>query len=176
MTRRATIAAISTLAAISALGAFSPTVPPTTGARYQLLTKPVLTLDAARAVADAGLARARDLDAGGAIAVVDDAGHLLYLARIDGTFPAASEVAHAKARTAAQFRRPTQDFENAVKGGRNTLLAVALMTPLEGGVPIVVDGQIVGAVGVSGAHSSTEDVQVATAAAAALADATTGSK
>ena len=135
-------------------------------ASASVVMRPTITLDLARQAAEAALAEAQRLNAGGAIAVVDDGGHLVTLIRIDGAFPAAAEVAEAKARTAAIFRRPTQDFENAVRNGRNTLLAVGPMTPLEGGVPIIVSGQIVGAVGVSGAHSSTEDVQIATAGAA----------
>jgi len=129
--------------------------------------RPTMTLDLARAVIDAGVAEAARLNAGGAIAVVDDGGHLICLVRLDDTFPAASEVATAKARTAAIFRKPTKDFEDAVRAGRTTLVAVDPMTPLEGGVPLRVDGVVVGAVGVSGAHSSAEDVQIATAAAGA---------
>ena len=132
-------------------------------------TKPILTLAEAQRVLEAGRAMAQSLDAGGAIAVVDDGGYLLALSRPEGTFPAAAEVATAKARTAATFHKATEDFENAIKGGRTSLVAVGPMTPLEGGVPIVIDGRVVGAVGVSGAHSSTEDVQIARAAAAASA-------
>jgi glc operon protein GlcG len=130
--------------------------------------KPVMTLETARRAIDAAAALARSRGAGGSIAVVDDGGHLVCLERIDGTFPASAEVAIGKARTAAVFRKPTQDFENAVRGGRTSLTAVGPMLPLEGGVPIVIDGQVVGAVGVSGAHSSTEDVEVATAGARAV--------
>ncbi len=165
--------AISTLSP-SAAGPTAPrTAPPGAGLPagsrpFDLPLRPTLTLDAARAALEGALSEARRLDAGGAIAVVDDGGHLVLLARIDGTFPASSEVAARKARTAATFRRPTRDFENAVRNGRHTLLAVDAMTPLEGGVPIVVAGQIVGAVGVSGAHSSEEDVLIAEAGASAV--------
>ena len=175
MHRSATAAAVSACTLLAAALTWTATAgppapsPARTDALAELPTRPTLTLAAAERVIDVGLAAARSLDAGGAIAVVDDGGHLVCLARIDGTFAAAAEVAEAKARTAAVFKRPTQDFENAVRGGRTTLLAVGAMTPLEGGVPILVDGQLVGAVGVSGAHSSAEDVQVATAAAQALA-------
>ncbi|MEZ6243117.1 MAG: heme-binding protein [Phycisphaerales bacterium] len=130
--------------------------------------RPTMTLELARAVIDAGVVEAGRLSAGGAIAVVDDGGYLVCLVRLDDTFPAAAEVASAKARTAAIFRKPTKDFEDAVRAGRTTLVAVEPMTPLEGGVPIRIDGVVVGAVGVSGAHSSAEDVQIATAAADAL--------
>ena len=130
--------------------------------------KRVLTLGEARRIADAGVAEARRHQAGGAIAVVDDGGHLLYLERLEGTFPAASAVATHKARTAATFRKPTRDFENAVRSGRTALVAVSEMTPLQGGVPIEIDGQVVGAVGVSGAMSAQQDDEVAQVAVAAL--------
>jgi glc operon protein GlcG len=137
-------------------------------AHAQVAEQKVLSLDGARTVADAAAAEARKHNAGGAIAVVDPGGHLVYLARLDKTFPAASAVAIEKARTAATFRRPTRDLENAIKNGRTSLLGVSVMTPLQGGVPIVVDGEIVGAVGVSGATSAQEDDDIATVAAAAL--------
>jgi glc operon protein GlcG len=90
------------------------------------------------------------------------------LERLDGTFPAAATVAIEKARTAAVFRRPTSDFENAIKSGRTPLLGVDVMTPLQGGVPIVVGGEIVGAVGVSGAASAQQDEDIARVAAMAI--------
>ncbi len=129
-----------------------------------------LTLEGARAAGEAAARYAQDHGAGGAIAVVDSGGALLYLVRLDNTFPAASEVAIAKARTAATFRKPTQAFENAIREGRFSLTAVAPLTPLEGGIPIVIDGQVVGAVGCSGAMSSTQDVEVAQAGVAAVAN------
>ncbi|MCA9287734.1 MAG: heme-binding protein [Phycisphaerales bacterium] len=127
-----------------------------------------LTLEGARLAGDTAAAYAREHGAGGAIAVVDEGGALLYLVRLDNTFPAASEVSIAKARTAAVFRRPTQAFENAIRDGRVSLTAVGPMTPLEGGVPIVVDGHVVGAIGCSGAMSSAQDVEVAQAGAASI--------
>ena len=134
----------------------------------QTAAQKILSLDGAKAVADSAAAEAKKHNAGGAIAVVDNGGHLVYLARLDKTFPAASAVAIEKARTAATFRRPTRDFENAIKNGRTSLLGVAVMTPLQGGVPILVDGEVVGAIGVSGATSAQEDDDIATVAAAAL--------
>lgn len=129
----------------------------------------VLTLSGAKAVAAVVEAEAKKHAVGGAVAVVDDGGSLLYLARIDNTFPAAAVVAVEKARTAAQFRRATEVFENAIKGGRTSLVAVGVMTPLEGGVPIVgPDGQVLGAVGVSGAASAAQDNEFAKLAAASL--------
>ncbi len=125
----------------------------------------VLTLAGARAVGGAAAAEAARLNApGGAIAVVDDGGHVLYLERLDNTFPAAADIAIAKARTAVLFRRPTKVLEDAIVGGRTTLLNVA-DAPLQGGVPLVVDGVVVGAVGVSGAASADQDEAIARAAA-----------
>lgn len=129
--------------------------------------KHVLTLAGARIVAAAAEAEARRLSTTGAIAVVDDGGNLLHLVRLDNTFPAGPAVAIEKAKTAATFRQPTRNLEDAVKNGRTSLVAVSVMTPLAGGVPLVVDGQIVGAVGVSGAASATQDEELAKIAAAA---------
>jgi len=128
-----------------------------------------LTLARARKVAEAAVAEAKRLGApGGAIAVVDAGGHVAYLLRLDGTFPAAAEVASEKARTAATFQRPTASFEDAVNGGRQALLGVGVMTPLRGGVPLKLGAQVLGAIGVSGAASAEQDEQIAKAAAAAL--------
>ncbi|NOT35534.1 MAG: heme-binding protein [Candidatus Eisenbacteria bacterium] len=137
-------------------------------ASAQTTTKKILTLEGARSVAASAEAEARRVNAGGAIAIVDDGGQLLLLVRLDNTFPAAAAVAAEKARTAAQFRRPTQVFEDAIKGGRLSLLGVSVITPLQGGVPIMVDGELVGAIGVSGAMSAQQDTDIANVAAVAL--------
>ena len=134
----------------------------------QVMDKKTLTLDGAKSIAAAAAAEAKRLGAGGAIAIVDDGGSLVYLERLEGTFPAAATVAIEKARTAAQFRRPTRVFEDAIKNGRNALLGVAAMTPLQGGVPITIGGQVVGAIGVSGAASAQQDDDIAQAASTAL--------
>jgi len=134
----------------------------------QVVERPVLTLEGAKAVAAAAVAAARNLEApGGAIAIVDDGGHLLYLERLDDTFAMAATVAEGKARTAALFRRATKGMEDAIVAGRTTLLNVA-ETPLQGGVPIVVNGVIVGAIGVSGAASADQDRMIADAAAGVM--------
>ena len=99
--------------------------------------------------------------------MVDDGGHLLYLQRIDGTQTGSIDVAIQKARTAQAFKRPTKVFEDAIAGGRNALIALHGALPLEGGLPIVVGGQLVGAIGVSGVKS-TEDGQIAKAGAESL--------
>ncbi len=102
-----------------------------------------------------------------AIAVVDDGGHLLNFVRLDGTPPVSAYIAPEKARAAALGRRESKVYEDIINQGRNAFLSAPLQGMLEGGVPIVVDGQVVGAVGVSGVKSS-EDAQVAKAGVAAL--------
>ena len=134
----------------------------------QVADKKTLTLDGAKSIAAAAAAEAKRLNVGGAVAIVDDGGSLVYLERLDGTFPAAAPVAIEKARTAAQFRRPTRVFEDAIKNGRLALLGVQVMTPLQGGVPIVIDGQVIGAIGVSGAANAQQDDDIAAAASTAL--------
>jgi glc operon protein GlcG len=133
---------------------------------------PSLTLDGAKRVIAEATAHARAASApGGAIAVVDASGVLIGLERLDGTFAAASNISIGKARTAALFRKPTRDFEELVNKGRvtmTTLPEVTPFTPLQGGVPIVVEGQVVGAVGVSGAASARQDDEIAQAAADAF--------
>lgn len=142
---------------------------PTASAQMiEKVDKRVLTLAGARAIAAAAESEAHRLNTTGAIAVVDDGGNLLYLVRIDDTFPAGAAVAADKARTAATFRMPTRNLEDAVKGGRVSLVAVTEMTPLAGGIPIIVDGQVVGAVGVSGAANAQQDEELAKIAAGAV--------
>jgi glc operon protein GlcG len=131
--------------------------------------KRVLTLGEAKAVAAGAVAAARQAKApGGAIAVVDDGGHVVYVERLDGTFAAAAPLSIEKARSAAVFQRPTADFENAIRNGRVSLVANGELLPLQGGVPLVVGGQVVGAIGVSGAASAEQDEQLAKAGAASL--------
>ena len=133
----------------------------------QLADKKVLTLDGARKVAAAAEAEAKKNNWNVVIAVVDDGGHLIYLQRIDGTQTGSIDVAIQKARTAQAFKRPTKVFEDAIAGGRNALIALHGALPLEGGLPIMVGGQLVGAIGVSGVKS-TEDGQIAKAGAESL--------
>ncbi|WP_061237129.1 heme-binding protein [Ectopseudomonas composti] len=102
-----------------------------------------------------------------AIAVVDDGGHPLALERLDGCAPIGAYIATEKARSAAIGRRETKGYEDMVNGGRSAFLSAPLITSLEGGVPIVVEGQVVGAVGVSGVKAE-QDAQVAKAGIAAL--------
>ncbi len=138
-------------------------------ANAQLADKKVLTLEAAKKIAAAAEVEARKNNCNVVIAVVDDGGHLVYLQRIDGTQTGSIEVAIQKARTAQAFKRPTKVFEDAIAGGRNALIALHGALPLEGGLPIMVGGQLVGAIGVSGVKS-TEDGQIAKAGADSLAN------
>ncbi|MNF38892.1 hypothetical protein D3C84_198530 [compost metagenome] len=102
------------------------------------------------------------------IAVVDDGGHPLALERLDGCAPIGAYIAGEKARSAAIGRRETKGYEDMVNGGRSAFLSAPLLTSLEGGVPLIVDGQVIGAVGVSGVKAE-QDAQVAKAGVAALA-------
>ncbi|MGE5850588.1 MAG: heme-binding protein [Candidatus Methylomirabilota bacterium] len=134
----------------------------------QVVDKKTLTLDGAKQIIAAAMAEARRLNApGGVIAVVDDGGNLIALERLDNTFPAGANISIGKARTAAIFKRPTSAFEEIINKGRTTMVALSDFTPLQGGVPIVMDGQVVGAVGVSGAASAKQDEEIAIAAAGA---------
>ncbi|MCP1622297.1 heme-binding protein [Pseudomonas nitroreducens] len=101
------------------------------------------------------------------IVVVDDGGHPLALERLDGCAPASAYIATEKARSAALGRRETKGYEDMVNGGRTAFVTAPLITSLEGGVPVLVDGQVIGAVGVSGVKAG-EDAQVASAGVAAL--------
>jgi glc operon protein GlcG len=124
-----------------------------------------ISLDAAKKVAAEAVKYAKANNApGGAIAVVDNGGNLVYLERLDNTFAAASEVAIKKANTAALFKAPSSKLENAINGGRDALITVG-HTFLQGGVPIIVDGQVVGAIGVSGSASAQQDEDMANAGA-----------
>lgn len=131
-------------------------------------TKPYLTLEDVKRIAAAAEAEASSHGWAVSIAVVDDGGHLLWLQRLDGAPPVSSHIAPAKARTAALGRRESKVYEDMINQGRVSFLSAPLLEGmLEGGVPVVVDGQCVGAVGVSGVKS-TEDAQIAKAGIAAL--------
>jgi uncharacterized protein GlcG (DUF336 family) len=134
----------------------------------ELPRQPVITLSAARQIAAAAEAEAARLAApGAAIAITDAGGNLVLLERLDNTFAAGSRVSWGKAKTAALFRKPTKAFEDAINGGRTAMAAMEDFTPLQGGVPIQIDGYIVGAIGVSGAMSADQDTAIAEAAARA---------
>jgi glc operon protein GlcG len=134
-----------------------------------ITNRPTLTLDGAKSVADSAIRYAHAHSApGAAIAVVDAGGIVLYVERVDGTFQNAANISIGKARTAVLFGKPTRVFEELVNKGRYTMLAlpeIAPFTPLMGGVPIEIDGQVAGAIGVSGAASAAQDDEIASAAA-----------
>jgi uncharacterized protein GlcG (DUF336 family) len=131
-------------------------------------SKPVLTLDDLKKIAAAAEAEAKAHNWAVTISIVDDGGHLLWLQRLDGAAPVSASIAPAKARTAALGRRETRVYEEMINNGRFSFLSAPVVEGmLEGGVPIIVSGQCVGAVGVSGVKSA-EDVQIARAGIAAL--------
>ena len=131
--------------------------------------KQMLTLAGAKKVIAAAVAKAKELNAPGAvIAVVDDGGNLMAIERLDNTFAAGALISYGKARTSAIFKRPTAVFEKIIREGRTPMVALNDFTPLQGGVPIEMNGQIVGAVGVSGAASAQQDEELAIAGANTL--------
>ena len=137
-------------------------------ARAQIVEKKSLTIEGAKKVIAAAVAEANRLKApGGVIAVVDDGGNLMALERLDGTFAAGATISIGKARTSVLFKKPTKVFEDIIKNGRTAMVALpdAFFTPLQGGIPIMVEGQIVGGVGVSGASSAQQDEELAIAGA-----------
>jgi len=140
------------------------------GARAaDIASRPTLTLEGAKALAGAAIQYAEGHGApGAAVAIVDAGGVLLYAERLDGTFQNAATISMGKARTAVLFGKPTRVFEDIVNKGRYSMLAlpdIAPFTPLMGGVPIEIGGQVAGAIGVSGAASAAQDDEIAAAAA-----------
>lgn len=135
-------------------------------AEAQVDNKKSLTLEGANRVIAAAKQEAKRLNApGGVIAVVDEGGNLMALERLDGTFTAGASISIGKAKTAVMFKRPTKFFEDVIKNGRTAMVALPDFTPLQGGVPIEYDGQIIGGVGVSGAASAAQDELLAIAGA-----------
>lgn len=133
----------------------------------QLLEKKTLTLEAADKIAAAAETEAKKRKATVVIVVVDDGGYPLVLKRLNDTQVASVEVGIGKARTAAIFRRPSRDFEEQIKNGRVASLVLPGATPLQGGVPLIANGKVVGAIGVSG-NTPQEDEDIALAGAAAF--------
>jgi glc operon protein GlcG len=135
----------------------------------QTAEKKALNLEGAKKAIAAAVAEAKKLNApGAAIAVVDDGGNLMAVERLDNTFAAGANISIGKARTAAIFKRPTKAFEDIINKGRTAMTSLSDFTPLQGGVPLMVGGQVVGAIGVSGAASAQQDEDLAMAGAAAL--------
>ena len=143
--------------------------------RADLPTKKVLTLAVAKKIAAAAEAEALKRGSTVVIAVVDDGGYLLVLHRLDDTQVASVEVGIAKARTAAIFRRPSKVFEDQVREGRVAALALPGAAPLQGGVPILYEGKVIGAIGVSG-NTPQEDEDIAKVGVSAIASVMQGGK
>src|SRR5881396_1848892 len=135
----------------------------------QTVDKKSLNLDGAKKAIAAAVEYAKKNNApGGVVAVVDEGGNLMALERLDGTFAMGATISIGKARTAVLFKKPTRVFEELINKGRTAMTALDGFTPLIGGIPIVIDGQVVGGVGVSGAASANQDEELALAGANAL--------
>ncbi|MFL9906655.1 heme-binding protein [Paraburkholderia sp. RL17-337-BIB-A] len=132
-----------------------------------MLSKPVLTVAETTRILEAARAEAEKNQWAVAIVVVDDGGHPLGMLRLDGSAPVSSYIATEKARTSALGRRETKDYEDMINNGRTAFLSAPLQGTLEGGVPVIVDGQVVGAVGVSGVKAA-QDAQIAKAGIQAI--------
>jgi len=133
------------------------------GASAQVLTVKNISLEGAKKIVAEAVKYAQANHApGGAIAIVDAGGNLVYLERLDNTFPAASEVATKKANTSATFKASSSKLENSINGGRQALITVG-HTFLQGGIPIIYDGLVIGAIGVSGSASAQQDEDIANA-------------
>src|SRR5213083_1824746 len=152
------------IAAMLALGATS---------HAQVVEKKSLNLDGAKKAIVAAVDYAKKNNApGGVIAVVDEGGNLMALERLDGTFAMGATISIGKARTAVLFKKPTRFFEELINKGRTAMTAVDGFTPLIGGIPIIVGGEVVGGIGVSGAASANQDEELALAGAAAFSAST----
>jgi glc operon protein GlcG len=154
-------------AAVVGLGVLIPVVLASRAVVGQPMPNPYgapIAIEAARKAATAAVAEAKKNGWSVAVAVVDPGGALVYFERADGTQTGSSEVSQAKARTAAAFKRPSKSYEDQVASGKVSYLKLPGALPLEGGVPLLIDGKIVGAIGVSGATSQ-QDGQCAKAGA-----------
>src|SRR6516162_2355740 len=135
----------------------------------QIVEKKSINLDGAKqAIAAAADYAQKNNAPGGVIAVVDEGGNLMALERLDGTFAMGATISIGKARTAVLFKKPTRFFEELINKGRTAMTAVDGFTPLIGGIPIMIDNQVVGGIGVSGAASANQDEELAIAGANAL--------
>src|SRR5437762_3047015 len=150
------------LAILVAISAVAP-------AHSQIVEKKSLNLDGAKKAITAAVDYAKKNNApGGVIAIVDEGGNLMALERLDGTFAMGATISIGNARTAVLFKKPTRFFEELINKGRTAMTAVDGFTPLIGGIPVIIDGQVVGGVGVSGAASANQDEELALAGANAL--------
>lgn len=141
----------------------------TASGHAQIIEKKSLNLEGAKKAIAAAVEYAKKNNApGGVIAVVDEGGNLMALERLDGTFAMGATISVGKARTAVLFKKPTRFFEELINKGRTAMTAVDGFTPLIGGIPITVDGEVVGGIGVSGAASANQDEELALAGANVL--------
>ena len=155
MTSRKTVSQAVLAAALFAVASFATQAqtPPPYGAP--------ISIDIAKKAAAGAVAEARKNNWGMVIAITDGGGHLVYLERMDGTQYASVDIAVRKAQSAASYRRPSKVFEDAVAAGRNAVLGLTGAMPIEGGVPIVIGGSIVGAIGASGGTAPQDGVAAA---------------
>jgi uncharacterized protein GlcG (DUF336 family)/mannose-6-phosphate isomerase-like protein (cupin superfamily) len=154
---------------ILSVAVIATTVAFASAANAQIIEKKSLDLAGAKKTLAAATDYAKKNNApGGVIAVVDEGGNLMALERLDGTFAMGATISIGKARTAVLFKKPTRFFEELINKGRTAMTAVDGFTPLIGGIPIVIDGQVVGGIGVSGAASAAQDEELALAGANAL--------
>ncbi len=150
------------LAILVAISAVAP-------AHAQIVEKKSLNLDGAKKAIAAAVDYAKKNNApGGVIAIVDEGGNLMALERLDGSFAMGATISIGKARTAVLFKKPTRFFEELINKGRTAMTAVDGFTPLIGGIPIIIGGEVVGGIGVSGAASANQDEELALAGAAAF--------
>jgi len=162
LTRASDLRKVAASALIAALAAIAPA---------QTLDKKVLSFAAARKMAAAPQEAAKAKGVHVVVVVVDDAGYIILLERMDGAQVASVQVGIGKARTAAIYRRPSRVFEEQVRNGRVAALALAEATPLQGGVPVLFGGKVIGAIGVSGDTPQVdEDIAIAGAKAFAQTD------
>jgi glc operon protein GlcG len=141
-----------------------------TSGHAQIVEKKSLNLEGAKKAIAAAADYAKKNNApGGVIAVVDEGGNLMALERLDGTFAMGATISIGKARTAVLFKKPTRFFEELINKGRTAMTAVDGFTPLIGGIPIIIGGDVVGGIGVSGAASANQDEELALAGANAVA-------
>src|ERR1041385_2763940 len=154
-----------TLTRLAMLVAISTVAP----AHAHIVEKKSLNLDGAKKAIAAAVDYAQKNNApGGVIAIVDEGGNLMALERLDGTFAMGATISIGKARTAVLFKKPTRFFEELINKGRTAMTAVDGFTPLIGGIPIMIENQVVGGIGVSGAASANQDEELAIAGANAL--------
>src|SRR5205814_173047 len=142
-----------------------------TPAHSQIVEKKSLNLDGAKKAIAAAIDCAKKNNApGGVIAIVDEGGNLMALERLDGTFAMGATISIGKARTAVLFKKPTRFFEELINKDRTAMTAVDGFTPLIGGIPIIIGGEVVGGIGVSGAASANQDEELALAGATGLTE------